>query len=306
MRYNFRENLRRRQLLHQNPISNCKAWTMNAISIWTIPGLFLFAFFANSASATSFTSFRVTDQISEATYVARGVIGTYEVREEPSSNRPFTYWSFSVSETYTDSKLHGTIEIRQPGGELNGVGYFVAATANFNEGEDVVLMLRETDEDAKEVIGLASGKYTVKKSESGEEYLENGLGFPLKDDKGKLAGPKYFSQLVDRVLSNDVTESDRNIRIDPVSHTGEFQAPNRPLPMVPTKIPRKPSSVATPPSTVVNDSGLSPQKTIESDANATDRNIASKTEFSGLQSVLIMLGFLLVAGISYLVLRPKE
>ncbi len=255
-------------------------------------------------SATSFTSFRVTDQIEEAAYVIRGRIGNTEVREESTTRRPYTYWEFSVVESYSDDKLSGNIEIRQPGGEIDGIGYYMSSTARFTDGEEVVVMLRDTQESAKEVIGLASGKYTVKEGPGGDEYLENGLGFPLRNPKGGYMSPKQFGELVDRVLSRDATEEDQKIRVNPVYHANHLHKPKAGFPAFTPPNTPKPDTGAT--TVVVNNSDLSTKKSLEPEPTDADRNLASSAGLSWLQSVLIMIGFLAVLLISFLILRPRE
>lgn len=264
-------------------------------------------FFSPTSQATSFTSFRVTDQIEEAHYVIRGRVGKMSVREEPTTARPYTYWEFSVIEAYSDDKLRGRIDIRQPGGEIDGIGYYVSATAKFQEGEDVVVMLRDTQEDAKEVVGLASGKYTVMKDDDGNEYLQNGLGFPLKDASGNLIGPNQFGKLVDRVLSRDTTESDLNIRVNPRAHAGHLHQPDSGFPKFVQKEPSPAPAKPTPePTVIVNNSDLSSKKPIEAKGEITDRNPASEADINWIRVISIMVGFLLIVWVSFLILKPRE
>lgn len=236
----------------------------------------------------------------------RGRVGKYEVKEEPYTGRPFTYWDFSVIESYSDDKLRGNIQIRQPGGEIDGVGYYVAATAKFRDGEEVVLMLRETKESAKEVIGLASGKYTVMKDEEGNEFLQNGLGFPLRDSTGNLIGPKQFGDLVDRVLSRDTSEDDLKIRVHPMHTAGSFHPPQGGGFPSFVKKPKPDEKIARTPAKIAKQSDNTTQKPVEPTTVDPDREIASESSLSWLQAILIMAGFLTIILISYLVLRPKE
>ena len=261
-----------------------------------------------ATDATSFTSFRVIDQIKEAHYIVRGRVGKMEVREEPTTTRPYTYWEFSIIEVYSDDKLQNRIDIRQPGGEIVGSGYYVSASAKFEESEEVIVMQRDTQEEAKEIIGLASGKYTVMKDDKGNEYLQSGLGFPLKDANAKWMSPNEFAQLVDRVLSQDTTESDQSIRASPSAHASHFQPPGVGFPAyINAMTPQKPKPMPTAAAVKKSDLSLKKQKKqIESIAAKSDRNLASESDVNWIQVIAIITSFLLIAWISFLVLRPTE
>ena len=182
-----------------------------AVPIFTV----LLALLSTAASATSFTSFSVTRQIEYARYVVFGRIGSREVRLAPETGQPYTYWKLKIQDVYSDEKLSGTIEIRSPGGQIDGKGYNVAGAANFSENEQVVVMLRDTSEDAKQIIGLASGKYKLTKDDQGNEILKSGLGMVLKDNSGKIINLSGFRDLASRVLTHDVSPEERKILVNP-------------------------------------------------------------------------------------------
>lgn len=189
--------------------------------------LFIFLGPTLVAQATSFGPSRLVDHVRESTYFVRGVIqGSSWTALEPHYQRPYTYWRLRITEQPGGSSLGSEIDIRQPGGEVGELGYRVAGTANFQPGEDVFVSLRDTHEPrAKEIVGLASGKYTVKDSQ-----VRNGLGGIIAGENGRPLKPEEFSQIVARISRGQARESDekifvnRNIQHDPEDAAG---APER-------------------------------------------------------------------------------
>lgn len=169
--------------------------------------------FSPHALATTFGPISVTKQIQNATYVVHGrIVGSSWVVEERQSRRPYTHWKLQVMEQPKGENLPGEVTIRQPGGELGGLGYHVAGTAQFRGGEEVFVNLRETDEPGiLEVMALASGKYTVEKGADGKSTLRSGLGFVLRDEKGTAYTPEAFVALAKRIAEGRETEADQSV-----------------------------------------------------------------------------------------------
>jgi hypothetical protein len=88
-----------------------------------------------------------------------------------------------------------TLVVRQPGGEIDGIGQKVSGLASFSEGEEVVLFLEHLEKDKYRVAGMAQGKYRVERSsdkravfvvpESTEEALviDPQTGAPVESDR---------------------------------------------------------------------------------------------------------------------------
>lgn len=175
-------------------------------------GLFLFPLFA---SATSFGPISVEQQATNAEYIVRGqILGASWVEEERQSRKPYTHWKLKILEQLKGDPLGEETIIRQPGGELGGMGYHVAGSANFGPGEEVVVNIRSTEiSEIKEVLALASGKYTVEKTPQGD-FLRSGLGFLLVDPKGNSLTLKEYSDLVKRVVDGRSTDEDKNVFVN--------------------------------------------------------------------------------------------
>jgi hypothetical protein len=166
-----------------------------------------------SAYATTFGPISVSNQVQNAQYVVRGrIVGSSWVMEDRASRRPYTHWKLQVIEQPKGTQLGSEIVIRQPGGELGGLGYHVAGSAQFRGGEEVFVNLKDTDEAGiKEVIALASGKYTVERGPDGVPLLRSGLGFVLRDELGRAFTPESFVSLVARIEEGKESEEDRNV-----------------------------------------------------------------------------------------------
>lgn len=246
--------------------------------------------------ATTFSSFRVTDQIDEAQYVVRGRVGAQSVRLEPKSQRPYTYWNLTVSDSITGGNLGSEIVIRQPGGEVGEIGYRVAGTAQFRDGEDVIVMIRNTEEEAREVVGLASGKYEVRKDGGGRETLENGLGMVLMTADGKPMGPDQFRQLAQRVAGRSLNPTDEQIIVDPSkgnqhSHASEVAHIGAPTALRAPATKTDPVSAGTPLANV---------------DESADRQIASQGDSRWLGVVVALIFFASFGGLFILLTRKKS
>lgn len=180
------------------------------------------------AHATTFGPIPVAAQVRNAEYIVHGrVIGASWVAEERESRRPYTHWKLQVLGQTKGDNLGESVVMRQPGGELGGLGYHMAGTARFREGEETFVALKDTNEEGvKEVLGLASGKYTVEAGPGNQPVLRNGLGFILRDETGKALSPTDFTALVRRLAEGKDTEKDRNIFVNKGMTHEPDQAPS--------------------------------------------------------------------------------
>lgn len=254
------------------------------------------------ASATSFGPFPITRQIDETQYIVRGRIGNTWVKLDEATKRPYTYWNLNIVESYSASKLDGQVAIRQPGGEVGNMGYRIPGSAEFQEGEDVVVMLREAGDGTKEVTGLMSGKYTVFKQSDGREALRNGLGIDIMDSEGKAMTPDAFHALVERVNSHSATDADRKLMVNPAfavhREHGEQTVANSSAPITAAA-----GSTAADKNTPI-DANFPAANALEKSASKTDRHIASQTESSWI-GFFVGGMFLICAALMYRLLTRK-
>lgn len=188
------------------PFFSKRAWSFLAL---------LALSFAPKSHATTFGPINLSEQLQRTQYVAFGMIeGSSWVMMDSKLNRPFTHWKLAIKEQPKGESLGGEVTIRQPGGELGAMGYHVAGSARFQPGEEVFVNLQDTEDPRiKDVIGLASGKFTVERS-TGKEKIVNGIGFPLLHANGSNFTVSSFSDFIKRVSQGRETEEDRGIFIN--------------------------------------------------------------------------------------------
>lgn len=180
--------------------------------------LLLFSLIPNAISpahATTFGPITVGGQVSYAQYVLRGRIETDPwVMVDRQYRRPQTHWKLKITQQLKGPSLGDEITIREKGGELDGFGYHVAGAASFRKGEDVFVTLQDSDEPGiKQLVGLASGKYSVEK-DGAQAIVRNGLGILLRNADGTAMAPTAFTALIKRFVKGQATEADKSIFVN--------------------------------------------------------------------------------------------
>lgn len=201
------------------------------------------------AHATSFGPIPLVRQIEAASYVVHGRVASAAwVMEDRATRRPHTHWKLKVIEVPKGEALPEEITIRQPGGELGGIGYHVAGTATFREGEEVFVNLQDTDEPAiKDVTGLTSGKFSVRSGTGGKE-VHSGFGAAMREAGGRAFNPDSFTRLVKRVRDGQSTQADQTVYVNQgVSHGGAEEEGHSHSPPAPVK-----ATPSAAPSTLAN------------------------------------------------------
>ncbi len=166
----------------------------------TLRGVGVFLSLSIPTWATSFHEVPFPDSVQDAPIIVRGRIGGkhtdwgkddrtdapspshLEAPEEGAPRRKiFTYYELNVTEVFKGQPRFAssqTIQMREMGGEKDGIGLQISGTAQFWEGEDVVVFLGEVNrEGTHDVWGMMMGKYSIRKNKKGEEVLSGpGLG----------------------------------------------------------------------------------------------------------------------------------
>lgn len=176
--------------------------------------------------ATTFGTIHTIPQAKEAPYVLHGRIGPVSVAIEPFSHRPHTYWEFQIIESLQGKALGSQILLRSPGGEIDGIGYQVASSASFREGEEVIVMAQDTRENpqTKEVFGLASGKYTVE-IQNGKRVLRSGFGTILSWPEGQPLSLEEYKEIISQTQKRPPTQREMELHLDPPHlHEGALPA----------------------------------------------------------------------------------
>jgi hypothetical protein len=136
----------------------------------------LFALVFTIAHATSFAPREFTETVADAPYIVRGRVGSAYTHWAVGSDgvkRIYTYTELAVGEVLRGEISTRTIQVREMGGEKDGVGMDVPGSARFDTGEEVVLFLLPANSDSSyDVKGLMLSKLNVKKDKNGQEYLD--------------------------------------------------------------------------------------------------------------------------------------
>ncbi|GEM_PF-1695418 len=150
--------------------------------------------------ATTFVDRPMTAVVNEAQAIVRGVVVGTHVDYEPSgSGRIMTYTRVKIDEVLKGTISEKEVLVRQPGGAKDGMEMRVAGTAEFKEGEDVVLLLGPFDSRDQSYFlpGLATAKFNVERRKNGDEVLVNSLGSDEIYQKSKNQGElSYTSRVV--------------------------------------------------------------------------------------------------------------
>lgn len=131
------------------------------------------------ASASTFFEQPFPEVVRGADTIVRGKIGKSEVKSvtmPDGSSRLFTVYDVQVTEGFKGTPRNGQpIQIREIGGEKDGVTLQISGTAQFTAGDDVVVMLGNATlkgESSYPLQGMMMGRFSVEKDASGKEYLE--------------------------------------------------------------------------------------------------------------------------------------
>lgn len=156
-----------------------------------IAGSFALLGAPSGAHATMFLPTPLPDLVKGTPTIVRGVIGASHpdwVLDPNGSKRIFTFYAFQVEEALKGDIPGGSIQIRELGGEKDGVGMRISGTAEFAPGEDVVVMLGPKNRDGTyDVRGLSSGKFNLERQPDGRECLS---GIALGADEHGRGGEK--------------------------------------------------------------------------------------------------------------------
>lgn len=122
-------------------------------------GLAAMALLGSSALATVVIAESIEDMTRASPLVVRATARQSMTAFDQSERKIWTWTELSVTEVLK-GQAPSTLLVKQPGGEVGGLGQHVAGAARFTPGEDCVLFLEPaTDEKGVYVVrGLAAGK----------------------------------------------------------------------------------------------------------------------------------------------------
>ncbi len=260
-----------------------------------------------SAFATSFGPIPLTVQMRQAAYIYQGKILGRRTEIEKESQRPYTYWNLEQVQVLKSppNDASTNVILREPGGEVGNIGYRVAGSAEFRDGEEVIVFAHETNEaNVKEVFGLASGKYTVESpgatTNEAKKTLTSGIGFVALDSEGEKLSVEEFKHILERVKQNSPTAMDQKIVFNTHGEANHQHENTFPSPLREKKeytIDKQSSTVNQ--STSHNPN--SPQNIVQNSPDDPDRNLSGKQEErSTIFTILAVALAVFVAGILWI------
>lgn len=267
--------------------------------------LSLLSFFACiQAFATSFGPLPLTAQMENAPYIYQGKIRGRWVEIEKNSQKPYTYWNLidvEILKAPGNENLRELI-LRQPGGEVGDLGYRVAGSADFNDGEEVIVFAKGTDlPNVREVMSLAAGKYAVENDPKGNTVLRNGIGFTTTDAGGSPLSVEDFRQILTRVKQGASTEADKKIIFNVQGGTHENDEPHT-FPDQSAKLDYSNTNSTSPSQNSTN----SPPNPVQKDEKAPDMSSSGLREERSTILVFVSIAVAaFLAGILWIVLRRK-
>lgn len=165
----------------------------------------------DQAWATTFVSRPLSETTQKSPTLVRGKVNSsgYSdwVKTPDGGRRIYTYYEIQVSEVFKgDPKTGTSIQIRELGGEKDGVGLQIAGTAQFSPGEDVVLTLGEKNADGSyDLRGMMTGKFSITRDQAGNEILLGATGEDIEGSADEHHGPWTLSEFRKLVASQSAT-----------------------------------------------------------------------------------------------------
>lgn len=115
------------------------------------------------AAATTMLRIDLPELAQSSDTVVHGTVRRMESRWSADKRRIVTDVEIEVAETLK-GQAGSTVLIVQPGGRVGDIGQIVHGLASFAEGEEVVVFLERRGTSAYRVMGMAQGKYQIRRS----------------------------------------------------------------------------------------------------------------------------------------------
>lgn len=151
---------------------------------------------AFAVSATVIVHETLEQMASHAPLIVRGRVTRSSAGWDASKRRIWTWTELAVTERIKGS-VSGSVLLKQPGGEVGGIGQAVEGTAHFKEGEDVIVFLdRAPDEKGTwRVYGMSAGKIFITRVDGKEVAARDTSGLAFASSSGMIAPVGGFEVL---------------------------------------------------------------------------------------------------------------
>jgi len=147
----------------------------------------LTALFALAASATVVVHETLEDMARRVPVIVRGKVARSVAGWDEGKTRIWTWTELTVTDAIK-GQVKGVVLVKQPGGEVEGLGQQVAGAATFREGEECVLMLEPAPDErgAFRVSGLSAGKISITDWRGKPAAIRNTDGLAFAAPAGKV------------------------------------------------------------------------------------------------------------------------
>ncbi|HEY8207559.1 MAG TPA: hypothetical protein VIG99_08765 [Myxococcaceae bacterium] len=173
-------------------------------------GLLLLAAPAGPARGATVLRLSFEELTGRSDAVVRGRVVGSTPKMNAAAGRISTFTEVEVTETIKGAPGR-RITVRQPGGEVGGIGQSVAGAARFAPGEEVVLFLMRAPDDAAvfQVLSMSAGKVRLEKKRDALRAVRDLDGIHFPDQPAQTAPQIPKPGGVKVVSSEDVGDADR-------------------------------------------------------------------------------------------------
>ncbi|MGV3622548.1 MAG: hypothetical protein ACO1OB_17145 [Archangium sp.] len=141
-----------------------------------------------AVSATVIVHETFEQMTQHAPLIVRGRVLRNAAGWDDQKRRIWTWTELAVTERLKGA-VSGTVLMKQPGGEVDGIGQAVEGTASFKEGEDVIVFLdRAPDEKGTfRVYGMSAGKIFITRIDGKPVAARDTSGLAFASPTGVIA-----------------------------------------------------------------------------------------------------------------------
>ena len=127
----------------------------------------MLAALAGTARAATVLRLTFEELTARSDAVVRGRVVSSTPKLDSQKGRITTFTEVEVTESVKGAPAK-KVTVRQPGGEVGGIGQSVAGAARFTPGEEVVLFLQRAPDEASvfQVLSMSAGKVRLEKKRS--------------------------------------------------------------------------------------------------------------------------------------------
>ena len=174
--------------------------------------LLIFLFPLLQSNATVVKKLTEDEMTLQAERIVIGKCSSVRSEWNVDKTRIFTYVTIIPQSSLKGDNTSTPIVIKQPGGEVDGIGMHVEGASVFEEGEDVFLFLQKGRNGFHTVLGLSQGKFSIKTDPlTKRKMLFRKIIQITKTKNGKIIRRIVKVKSTDEMFLDDFINRTRNI-----------------------------------------------------------------------------------------------